>query len=68
MKILIVNGYKPGSLGDTRFDRFVKIVKQLFVKHKARSASKFEFIVRDRNTIDDFLYEAYSKYSSTEAR
>ena len=68
MKILIVNGYKPGSIGDKKFNRLVKIIKQLFAKHKPRSASKFEYIVRDRNNIDDFLYEAYSKYSSSEAR
>lgn len=68
MKILIVNGYNPGSAGDAKFNNFVKSVKSGFRKHKAKSSNEFEYVIRDRTNIDEFLFEAFSKYSSTEAQ
>ena len=68
MKILIINGFKPGIGGDCKFKSFVKIIKNAFKKHKSKCSSSLEFITRGIKDIDDFLYEAYSKYGTEESQ
>ena len=68
MKILIVNGYRPSVVNRQRFSIFCKIVKEAFKKHKSKCSGSIEFVIEDSNKIDEYLYEAFSKYTGEESR
>jgi len=68
MKILIVNGYSKDYKGRRRFEEFVRIIKELYIEQRISLADQPEIIVRDKDNLEDYLYEAYTQYSNVESR
>lgn len=67
MKVLIVNGYSPGSEGQRSFLRFEAAIKevlflQCFRQQKCFTIEEIEFEVADYHSLDMYLYEMNSGF------
>lgn len=75
MKILIVNGYPNTPKGNQDFQRYHELIQEVFFIIQpcltyfqiVRAQTDFvdtnlEFITRDRDDLDDYLYELDSSY------
>ena len=67
MRVLIVNGYADSPEGKRSFSNFKSIVLEAFTYQKMYNLTDIEFLEVDRNTIDSFLYEPASGYSSRDS-
>ncbi|KAL4433516.1 hypothetical protein ABPG74_002913 [Tetrahymena malaccensis] len=67
MKILIVNGYSATPKGSQLFTNFQFIIYKLFKEHKIKIDDEQEFYIRDRNNLEDFIYELNSPFLKKES-
>jgi len=57
MNVLIVNAHEKSPSGNKRFEEFFSHIKYFLKKCKERSGiDQIEYIVKDHNSIDDYLY------------
>lgn len=67
MRVLLVNGYADSSDGKRSFAIFKNLVLEAFTYQKMYNLTDIEFLEVDRTTIDGFLYEPASGYSSKDS-
>ena len=67
MRVLIVNGYADSPDGNRSFIAFKNLILEAFKYQKMYNISDIEFIEVDRHSIDSFLYEPASGYSSRDS-
>jgi len=67
MKVLIINAFADNVRGRRSFQEFLANVKNAFVRQRELSIQSIDFIVRDRNNLEDYLYDVYNKYENKEA-
>jgi hypothetical protein len=62
MRILIVNAYSTDNNGIVAFNNFEHYIMKFLAEQKELVDTENEFFVRDRDSIEDFLYEIESSY------
>ena len=62
MRILIVNGFTKNQDGYKKFSDFQYIIMKICAEQKELMDTETECFIRDRDNIDDFLYEIDSGY------
>ena len=67
MRVLIVNGWADTSDGHRSFQNFKSIIFEAFTYQKMYNLSDIEFLEVDRYSIDTFLFEPASGYSSRDS-
>ena len=66
MKILIVNAFGKTRDSEDRFAAFVAAIKRSFAHHQGLSY-EFNFIVRHKDELDDYLYDPHTVHNKKEA-
>ncbi|CAD8203085.1 unnamed protein product [Paramecium pentaurelia] len=66
MKILIINGYGKSYKGMKNFEQYKLIIKEALLSKKEMIDTEIDFIIRDRDSIDDLLYEIDSSFVRVE--
>lgn len=66
MKILIINGYGKSYKGLKNFDQYKLIIRDILLSKKEMIDTEIDFIIRDRDSIDDLLYEIDSSFVRVE--
>jgi len=63
MRILIVNAHSSMGEGQKVFQDLLASIKEILKVHNGLLEIKDEYIVRTKDTIDDFLYDAATSFS-----
>lgn len=67
MKILIVNGYSKNGDGMKKFTEFQYLIMKIFAEQKQLIDTETEFFIRDKQNVEDFLYEVEGSYLKKQA-
>ncbi|KAL4442225.1 hypothetical protein ABPG74_009243 [Tetrahymena malaccensis] len=67
MRILIVNGYSKNKSGIKKFADFHYLIMKIMTEQKELVDTETEFFIRDKNNLDDYLYEIESSHLKKEA-
>jgi len=62
MKILIVNGFAKTPKGKDEFNRYLAIIQEIFRTQTDFVDTNFEFMIRGRDDLDEFIYELDSTH------
>ncbi|KAL4441119.1 hypothetical protein ABPG74_002069 [Tetrahymena malaccensis] len=67
MRILIVNGYQKTREGFQKFSDFQYNIVKIMQEQKELVDTETEYLIRDKDNVEDFLYEIESSYLKKEA-